>query len=75
MIAVQEQTLRYLFGGPFYALDKHAQELIARDVVDLANEERLTFEPAARVLSQRIGGPANLASYAACLVAGEERQS
>lgn len=46
-----------------------AEELaLARDIREVADAEFLLSKGAARLLLERIGGPANLASYLACLM-------
>lgn len=62
--------LRQTFPSAYsHLLDKQAL-LVALDLLALADEEFISVPHAATLLRQRIGGEANLASYAATLEAG-----
>ena len=66
MTALAEHALEVTFGAAWRDLEDGREALIL-DLLDASEAEGLT----ASELSDRIGGPANLASYAATLVAGE----
>jgi hypothetical protein len=72
--AAADECLRTVFGDHYGALTIRQGELLITDLIGLDDDEGnrdLFFS--AGVLRARIGGPANLAGYAATLAAGDER--